>query len=137
MKRIPATIAIIAMAAVGTLALTGAAHADSGEYAEAGDGASATCSVSTWAGPVHDDMAQIDCALTDTKGDSNPVYIDWWQDGYKKIRFENHDGKGHSTTHNDVRYNPDGSFGDVYWKVCVDVRPGQDKCSETIHYYVS
>lgn len=94
-------------------------------------GAAATCSLTTWATHIQHDTAQISCQLSDTLGDSHSVYLEWWQDGFGHIRFNNSDGHGKTIPVTDARINYDGSFGTAYFKVCRDIQLGRDNCSVT------
>jgi hypothetical protein len=98
------------------------------------ESASATCTTSTWDGTVPNQYASISCSLSDTSCDGHSVYVKWWQDGYGKVRLSNRDGCNHTTSHSDSRYNGDGSFGTLYWQVCVDIQFDGDECSDIVSH---
>jgi hypothetical protein len=99
-------------------------------------GAEATCQVRTETRYVHDDIAQINCAITDTQADGDAVYVAWKQDGYATISLYNRQGNGWTTYHEDRRYNPDGSFFHLRWRICRDRQaPFSDNCSDWFDYY--
>jgi hypothetical protein len=118
------------------LAIGFAAPALAGSWTDSRDtaGAAATCTMTTWDDAVSDQYASIGCNLTDTACDSHSVYIEWWQDGYAKVRLNNTDGCNTTNSPSDTRYNDDGSFGTVYWRVCRDVQLGRDNCSSTVSH---
>ena len=97
-------------------------------------GAVATCKLITWADRIHDDTAELDCQLKDTKADGDSVYVEWWQDGFGHIQHRNSQGNGHTITFRDARRNGDGSFETAYFKVCRDVSFWPDNCSSTMSW---
>lgn len=127
----------IALALAGLVGMAVPAYAGNWSDNESTTGASASCTMRSWTAEIHDQNADISCDISDTLGDSHSVYVDWWQDGYAKKRLTNHDGAGHTTHSYDSRYNPDGSFGTLYWRVCRDVQLGDDNCSRTISHRTS
>jgi len=98
------------------------------------DSARATCTVFTFADRIHDDIAEIDCDLTDSLADSHSVYVEWSQDGFDERRLENHDGAGSTLFVSDALQNLDGSFQRIRWHVCTDVQFGGDDCSDDVSY---
>jgi len=91
--------------------------------------------VSTWDRYVRDQYARITCSLKDTSCDSHSVYIQWWQDGYGKVRLNNTNGCNWTTFPSDTRYNGDGAFSTLKWRVCRDIQRGRDNCSSTVVHY--
>jgi hypothetical protein len=100
-------------------------------------GASATCSVSSSTRYVHDDIGTITCsAIRDTEADGDSVYVAWKQDGYATISLYNSNGNGTSVSRTDSRFNPDGSFGTLKWRICRDQQaPFSDNCSSWQEYH--
>jgi hypothetical protein len=97
-------------------------------------GASATCTMSTRDGRVHDQFADIDCNIRDTLADRKSVYVEWWQDGFGKVRLSNNAGSGQTVRRRDSRFNPSGSFEHLYWRVCRDIPLFPDNCSGTVRH---
>lgn len=124
----------IALSVAGLVGMAIPAYAGTWSDDRSTTGAAASCTMRSWAAEIHDQNADISCNISDTLGDSHSVYVDWWQDGYAKKRLTNHDGSGHVTQSYDARYNPDGSFGTLYWRVCRDVQFGNDNCSSTVSH---
>jgi hypothetical protein len=96
-------------------------------------GAAASCTMRSWDGTIRNKYADISCDISDTAGDSHSVYVEWWQDGFGKVRMNNHDGVGHTTHSYDSRQGSD-SFQTLYWRVCRDVQFGHDNCSSTVSH---
>ncbi len=96
-------------------------------------GAAASCSLVTWTGSYNfrNSAARINCRLSDTLSDDHSVYVEWWQDGYGHVKMRNSQGSGTTIYTSDTRYSPDGSFVNIYFKVCRDVQVGFDNCSYT------
>ncbi len=94
-------------------------------------GAAATCDLITYKTVIHDDTAQLTCSLSDTSDDGDEVYVEWWQDGFGHIQLHNYDGAGTTITVQDARFNGDGSFQTIYFKVCRDISLWPDNCSST------
>jgi hypothetical protein len=128
-------IAGVAAAVVLLVGFASPAVAESWTNSRNTEGAAATCTVSTWDGLVRDQYAKISCSLKDTKCDNNAVYIEWWQDGYRKIRLNNTNGCNKTTYPSDTRYNNDGAFTVLRWRVCRDVPFAFDNCSSTVTHY--
>lgn len=81
------------LAAAATLAIACAspAWADYWNDSQSTAGAAATCALSTGDGrTVRDQYASITCSrIADTSCDNHSVYVEWWQDGYRKVRATN------------------------------------------------
>jgi hypothetical protein len=126
----------LALATATTLAIACAspACADYCNDSQSTAGAAATCSLSTGDGrTVGDQYASITCSgIADTSCDNHSVYVEWWQDGYAKVRATNSAGCNRSLSGSDRRYNPDGTFVTLYWRVCRDIQRGRDNCSPTV-----
>ena len=86
---------------------------------------------------VRDQIAQIDCSIKDTSADSKSVYVEWWQDGYGKVKLKNTSGSGSTVYRTDTRENGDGAFGTLRWRVCRDVSLSPDNCSTTVVHTTS
>ena len=99
-------------------------------------GAQADCDLITYITYVHDDTAQITCDISDTLADGDSVYVEWWQDGFGHVQLKNENGSGTTVHRVDARFNPDGSFETVYWKVCRDISFYPDNCSSTKQWVV-
>jgi len=127
-------LALTAALAVSAL-VPAAAQAEYWKDSRSTTGAAATCSVSTWDRYVRDQYARITCSLKDTSCDSHSVYIQWWQDGYGKVRLNNTNGCNWTTFPSDTRYNGDGAFSTLKWRVCRDIQRGRDNCSSTVVHY--
>lgn len=127
----------IALTLAGLVVMAIPAYAGTWTDSRSTTGDAATCTMKSWAGAIHDQNASISCDISDTKADSHSVYVDWWQDGYAKVRLTNHDGSGHTTHSYDARTNGDGSFETLYWHVCRDVQWGGDNCSSTVSHRTS
>jgi hypothetical protein len=97
-------------------------------------GAVATCSLTTSADRIHDDTAQIECDLKDTKADGDAVYVEWWQDGFEHTQLRNSLGNGHTIYVVDTNINGAGSFETAYFKVCRDISFWPDDCSSTMSW---
>lgn len=132
--KIVTTLGAVAGALV--LSTTSASAATSSTVTRSTTGASASCYFTTWAVLIHDDHAQINCSLSDTSGDSHSVYVEWWQDGFGHVTLRNSGGSGTTKSVVDARQNGDGSFGDLYFKVCRDVQLEPDNCSSTYHWVI-
>ncbi len=131
-------LALAAALTAGVMALTvtEASAAQSSAVTRSTTGARATCSFYTWKVLIHDDHAQINCSLSDTSGDSHSVYVDWWQDGFGHVHLRNSKGNGSTISVVDARQNGDGSFEDLYFRVCRDVQLEPDNCSSTYHWNI-
>ncbi len=139
LRRITITVALGTMVAlIGLIAVANPAYAKTFNAQNTSTtGAKATCSLQTRATRIHDDTAQIDCQLSDTKADSHSVYVEWWQDGFGHIQLRNSKGAGHTIHVADARTNYDGSFETAYFKVCRDVQFLPDNCSGTKSWRIS
>lgn len=131
-------VAVTALSLSGIIGIALPAYAGTWSDDKSTEGAAASCTMRSWteAGEVPDQHADIDCNLSDTLGDNHSVYVEWWQDGYAKVRLSNRDGVGHTTHHHDSRYNGDGSFGTLNWRVCRDAQFQGDNCSKTVSHEV-
>lgn len=125
-----------ALSLAGTMAVALPAFAGAWSDQASTTGGSARCTMQTRSGALHDQIADIDCDVTDTLADNHPVYVAWWQDGFGKVQLWNHAGAGHTVHVHDSRQNGDGSFGTLFWKVCRQVLLGADNCSATISHRV-
>lgn len=97
-------------------------------------GAVATCTIYAGYTQIHSDTAMIVCSLSDTQADGNSVYVGWKQDSYATVSLYNVNGNGSTISFSDARYNPDGSFGTLQWKVCRDMA-FSDNCSSWVTYH--
>ena len=105
-------------------------------------GAWAQCDVYTDGSAIPDVRARIKCSLKDINQDGDAVYVAWWQDGYGHVSMYNRNGAGSTITVCDpdcsgtLWRTGDGSFGTIYWKVCVDRgAPLGDNCSSTVIHH--
>ncbi|WP_033289522.1 hypothetical protein [Amycolatopsis jejuensis] len=124
-------VGVTTLGVAAVLTATSASAASSPTYTKSTTGAKASCSFTTWGKLIHDDHAQITCKLSDTKGDSHSVYVEWWQDGYGSVNLYNHNGSGSTKKVSDARVNGDGSFQTLYFRVCRDIQWWPDNCSGT------
>jgi hypothetical protein len=96
------------LAAAATLAIACAspAWADYWNDSQSTAGAAATCALSTGDGrTVRDQYASITCSrIADTSCDNHSVYVEWWQDGYRKVRATNSAGCNRTLSGSDRRY---------------------------------
>lgn len=95
-------------------------------------GAIATCKGLTATKVIHDDTAYLTCDLRDTLADHYSVYIAWHIDGYRDVKLYNKRGASSVTHFESGQYNPDGSIGHIYWKVCRDRPLLPDNCSSLV-----
>jgi hypothetical protein len=95
---------------------------DSDTQDASADGVAAKCTVKR-------DLTSIDCSLSDTKGDSHQVYIEWWLDS-ERHRYVNSGGDGSTNGFSEESLNGDGAADHLKWKACTDVQFGGDHCSQ-------
>ncbi|HYP22395.1 MAG TPA: hypothetical protein VEV43_02380 [Actinomycetota bacterium] len=132
-------MALGAASAMLLVFMAGPAHADLadntwGPFARSTTGASVSnCWLYSWKGNVHDQYGRVECNLKDTMADGDAVYVEWVQDGYAAISLYNHGGNGTTKFVADTRYNGDGSFGTLKFRVCRDQGfPSSDNCSDWV-----
>ena len=127
---------LIAAVAAAVLLMSNTAVADTWLTASASTtGARATCDVWTSTRYVDDDLAYISCTIWDTSADGDAVYVGWQQDGYRTVSLYHRNGYPTSFVRTDGRYNSDGSFGTLRWRVCRDRQFYSDNCSGWRVYY--
>lgn len=124
---------VIAFVALAT-AFAAPAFAEYWQDSRSTTGAWANCGITTSNGLVRDQYARITCSLKDTACDSHSVYVQWWQDGYGKVRLNNTSGCNTTRQLGDSRYSHD-PFIALRWRVCRDVQWGDDNCSSTVSHY--
>ena len=82
------------------------------------------------------DLASIACSVKDTAADKHSVFVEYKDTARRSYRFDNHDNANSERSFVNDSLFKGADRSTLQWRVCVNVRWDNDRCSKYVNYSV-